>query len=330
VKPPISHSAFVISLDFELYWGIRDVKSINEYSKNLEGVQIVLPKILELFTKYDIQATWATVGFLFLNDFNEITANAPVKTANYDNSDLSPYGYAQNNINNNKESFLKLHFAPDLIKLISKSPNQEIASHTFSHYYCLEEGQTIESFEADLIRNIEIAQRSGIQLQSIVFPRNQMNPHYAAVLKKHGIRSYRGSATTWLYHPNKSKIHNSLIKRGFRYADTFFKICTIDSKIQNDENSLINIPASRFFQPFNNRLLGFERLKLNRIKNEMTAAAEKECIYHLWWHPHNFGKHISENLLQLEEILIHYRNLNKKGKMISLNMQNITRDLVKH
>ena len=30
-------------------------------------------------------------------------------------------------------------------------------------------------------------------------------------------------------------------------------------------------------------------LRLNRIKNEIIQAAKAGEIYHLWWHPHNFG-----------------------------------------
>ncbi len=323
---PIPVSTFVISLDFELFWGVRDVSTTKKYRKNLEGVHQVIPEILMLFTKYNIQATWATVGFLFLNNFNEIAANIPRTTTKYAHPDLSPYPYIKRLIANNEHSFLKLHFAPDLIKQISTTPNQEIASHTFSHFYCLEKGQTCQSFEEDLVKNLEIAQLSGIQLKSIVFPRNQVNKDYESILRKHGITSYRGLPKPWIYQSGTTKNNNSYVKRGLRYLDTFFKICTIDSTIIYADDSLLNIPASRFLQPFNNRPFGLERLKLNRIKSEMTQASEKKSIYHLWWHPHNFGKFIPENLTQLEEILIHYAKLNKEGKMASLNMQNIAHE----
>ena len=61
----IKSGIFTVSLDFELYWGLRDTTTINEYEANLKGVKIAIERILELFDKYDIHATWATVGFLF-------------------------------------------------------------------------------------------------------------------------------------------------------------------------------------------------------------------------------------------------------------------------
>ena len=39
-----------------------------------------------------------------------------------------------------------LHYAPSLIDDILRRRRQELATHTFSHCYCLEEGQTEEAF----------------------------------------------------------------------------------------------------------------------------------------------------------------------------------------
>ena len=39
----------VISLDFELFWGIRDKRSLEDYGDNLLNVHKVLPQMLEKF-----------------------------------------------------------------------------------------------------------------------------------------------------------------------------------------------------------------------------------------------------------------------------------------
>jgi hypothetical protein len=41
----------------------------------------------------------------------------------------------------------------------------------------------------------------------------------------------------------------------------------------------------------------------------MTVAARQGKVFHLWWHPHNFGLHTDENLAFLERILEHYAKL---------------------
>ena len=38
------------------------------------------------------------------------------------------------------------HFGLSLVRRIKDCPHQEIGTHTFSHYYCLEDGQTPEHF----------------------------------------------------------------------------------------------------------------------------------------------------------------------------------------
>lgn len=44
----------------------------------------------------------------------------------------------------------------------------------------------------------------------------------------------------------------------------------------------------------------------------MLKAAQAQAFYHLWWHPHNFGKHIDKNLAMLEELLSYHQELRKQ------------------
>jgi len=67
----------------------------------------------------------------------------------------------------------------------------------------------------------------------------------------------------------------------------------------------------------------FNSVRLSRVKNEMSLAAKKKEVYHLWWHPHNFGTDPEGALSELKAILIHFRQLNEKWGMQSLNMGQI-------
>ena len=48
---------FVISLDFEKFWGIRDKRTIKDYKLNLENVDIIVLELLKLFEEEKIHAT---------------------------------------------------------------------------------------------------------------------------------------------------------------------------------------------------------------------------------------------------------------------------------
>lgn len=53
----------------------------------------------------------------------------------------------------------------------------------------------------------------------------------------------------------------------------------------------------------------------------MTYAAKRGLLYHLWWHPHNFGRDIEENFNTLRNILAHYKKLNVKYNFESKTMK---------
>jgi hypothetical protein len=59
----------------------------------------------------------------------------------------------------------------------------------------------------------------------------------------------------------------------------------------------------------------------------MTYAAKKGLVYHLWWHPHNFGADILNNFSFLEKILVHYSQLNQEFDFESVSMQELSKML---
>ena len=84
-------------------------------------------------------------------------------------------------------------------------------------------------------------------------------------------------------------------------------------------NGLLLLPASRFLKPLHKITL-LNKLRLRRIKNEMTKAAKANECYHLWWHPHNFGINPEQAMLELGEIISHFNFLNKTYNMKSKSM----------
>lgn len=67
---------------------------------------------------------------------------------------------------------------------------------------------------------------------------------------------------------------------------------------------------------------------MHRIKSGMTYAAKNNKLYHLWWHPHNFGCNQKENFQFLEEILLHYNKLNKRYGFCSITMSEYAQKLI--
>jgi len=310
-------SIFTISLDFELYWGVRDKRSVGAYKDNLLGVQKAVPELLKMFEKNDIHATWATVGFLFFKNIDELKYNLPVSLPEYIHENLSPYKQ-MGQLAKIDPSFL---FAPDIIEKIYKTPGQEIATHTFSHYYCLESGQSEEDFYNDLKAAIKIANHNSINLNSLVFPRNQWKAEYLSVLNKLDIKCFRGNEKGWMYRASGIENQNPLM-RAFRLLDAYMNVSghNVYDLAEGTAEKPYNFPSSRFLRPYSKKLSFLDGLKLKRIKNSMTYAAKNKKLFHLWWHPHNFGVNTKENLDFLTKIIAHYQILKERHGMVSMNM----------
>jgi peptidoglycan/xylan/chitin deacetylase (PgdA/CDA1 family) len=347
----MNNGKFVISLDFELQWGMIDhITKTSPYRENILNVHKVVPRLIDVFEKYNIHCTFAAVGFLFFNNYNHLVdwlegekerrregekerrregekerrregeKERRREGPSYNNQTLNACSYFEQV----KSDETEYYFAPDLIEQISKHPNFEIASHTFSHYYCLEKGQTIDDFRRDLQMAKKIAKENGIDIKSLVFPRNQINEEYLQICREEGFETVRSNEKSWMYRASAGN-ENTKWKRLFRLLDNYINLsghnCYSSESLKSEP--ILEIPASRFLRPYSRKLSFLEGLRLNRIKNDMTYAAKSGKIFHLWWHPHNFGARTEENFMFLGKILEHYEFLKLKYDFESCTMKEI-------
>lgn len=316
--------AFVVSLDFELHWGVRDLYPADggPYRANLLGVRAAIPRLLDLFEEFDIAATWATVGFLFARSRQELLRFWPAILPAYDDPQLCPYSEATGR----SEDDDPLHFAPSLIGLIRGHPRQEIGTHTHSHFYCLEPGASRAAFKADIDSAVAIAAEQEVTLRSIVFPRNQCNPEYEDILVEAGMTCYRGSEQHPMYRAASFAEYNQPNRRVGRLVDTYVAYSGPNVTKWQDVprmNGLYNVPASCFLRPYTPPLRQLEPLRLRRIGYGIECAAVTPGIFHLWWHPHNFGVHIDDNLRFMRGVLEAFARCRDRHGMRSLSMAGV-------
>lgn len=317
--------AFVISLDFELFWGMRDKRTIEGYGRNILGVRQALPRMLDAFDAHGVKATFATVGLLFFDRKEDLLRALPALRPTYTNTHLSPYNGHMDDVGAD-EARDPYHFGASLIREIQKHPAHEIACHTFSHYYCLEPGQTEEQFAADLEAAHGAARRFGIELKSFVFPRNQYNQRYLTVCAKHGITAYRGNERSWLYQ-GRNKEEESQFRRALRLLDTWLNLSGHNCHpLPRSGDALpLDLPSSRYLRPYNPKYAMLDGLKLRRITRAMDHAARTGALLHLWWHPHNFGRDLEQNMAMLEKILAHFDKLHREHGFRSFTMNELAR-----
>jgi peptidoglycan/xylan/chitin deacetylase (PgdA/CDA1 family) len=323
----MNKGVFIISLDFELRWGASEKWPVNKTKKKFQLTRESIVLILEAFERYNIAATWATVGFLFADNLKQLISYLPSEMPDYKNKGISAYNVLSDKEIGLNEDVDKSHFAKSIVNLIKDTDKQEVGSHSFSHYYADEIGAGIDSFSSDLNAAIRIADDDSLELKSFVFPRNQFSLKYVNVLSKYGFKSARSNPDTWVWKGiglSTNKVISKILSL-FRGVDTVLPISNtlfnpVDLTVRN---GVMLIPASRFLRPYAKKEGVINRLKMFRIKNEMSKAAKEGLGYHLWWHPHNFSGDVAGNIKYLYEILEHYNKLHSKYKFQSVGMNDL-------
>lgn len=327
---------FIVSLDFELHWGVFDQRTVDSYRENLSNVPEVINRLLAMADKYDVKLTFATVGFLFAKDKQDLLNHLPKQQPTFVHERYSPYPLIES-IGNSEEDD-PFHYSHSLIKKIRDNGNHEISTHTFCHYYCHGLGQTVEQFADDLKSAIAIARQMDIKLESIIFPRNMIDLRYEQDLPyietiyNLGFKSYRGKEKAFIYNIFTQKFyHGWYIFKIFRMIDAYSNITGMNTYNMDElyrKDLPLNIPSSRLLRAYNKKARFLEPLKVHRIISGMRHAAKNNEMFHLWWHPHNFGTHTDQNFKNLEAIFQEYSILNKKHGFMSETMTNLTNKVI--
>ncbi len=326
---PTQAGALVISLDFELHWGLRDHVGRDEARyRRLPAARQAVDEMARLFEARGIRATWATVGFLFASDRGQLERDMPSVRPHYGQPVLDPYGEPVGD----DESSDPEHLAGSLVDLLAATPGQELGSHTFSHYYCLEDGQSEVEFRADLAAAQAIAGRRGLQLRSLVLPRNQWNPAYTEAVLDNGFTCIRGPQRSWGHQAGGREVAGTPLRRGARILDAYVGTGPPPTTAWGDvrqASGLCDVPASAFLRPFDPRRKQLDPLRRSRLRSGMRAAARRGRIFHLWWHPHNLSQYQAENLDFLNVLLDDFASLQSSEGMRSLSMGDVADEVTR-
>jgi hypothetical protein len=164
-----------------------------------------------------------------------------------------------------------------------------------------------------------------VELKSIVFPRNQYDEDHLRICAAVGLKAFRGNPQSWMYRP-RTLAEETPWLRAARLVDSY---CNLSSHNcyplpETAGDGPMNLPASRFLRPYSAKVPGAQAIQERRVKDDLSYAARQGLAYQLWWHPHNFGAHLDENIGMLRRILDHFQGLRERCGMQSKNMAEST------
>jgi hypothetical protein len=305
--------AFVISLDLELLWGTHDLPIGSEVRRHAAGTRQVVRSLLDLFARYEVPATWATVGHLFLEGAERDGAGRahprhPRPRHHWLRDDwfaALPAG----------DAAASPHwYAPDLVTQIQEAhPRQEVGSHSFSHVIFGDPGCDAEVARAELTRSVEAARRFGIDLKSLVFPRNQVG--HLALLPEAGFEVFRGPETAFYWGlPEKAR-------KVFHMADRLVATTPAAVLPYRTPEGPINLPGSMLYlAAFGwRRLIPVQRRVVQAMKG-IAQAIERRAVFHLWLHPEGLVDHSRALLRGLETILAEVLRLRRARQLEVMTM----------
>lgn len=296
---------FVISLDTELAWGRINDPELPAFLSVIDQTRAATDEILRLFDKYDIPATWATVGRMFMESEHELDT---VEDLSYFYDGLNNQKiYENDRLNSDSNSLV---YGWDIVQKISNAKTKhEIASHSFNH---IDFGKTTskEVAETDIKDAMEMTRRKlGIEMESWVYPKNSIG--YKNSLFEQGIKYYRGEDKFWYGN------FPGPIKKLLYQFDTFLGWSPSTVVPLLEANGLVNIPGSSIFRVTHlgiKKNVPYSSIIRKAIKGLKKARNQKE-IYHLWFHPFNFGHELEAHCKAFERVLQKAADMREKGEI---------------
>ncbi|MCB9780221.1 MAG: polysaccharide deacetylase family protein [Alphaproteobacteria bacterium] len=274
---------FTLSFDFELVWGSRDlVRSVPALCDEARVTRAeVFGPLLDALTRLGIQATWATVGHLFLGEARRVDGVL--------HPDIVPPRHSWflepwfDGVPEGTEAEHPEYYGESLVRRLVAA-GQEVGSHSFSHPVFGDPGCTRQVADTELARCVAEAERLGVQLRSFVFPRNVSG--HLDLLARHGFTVWRDVEPAWFHHPNMphqvGRLGHLASVAGAFTPPTVLPI--------RSEHGLWNLPASASFLPYGGvrRAIPIAR-RVARCEAGLDAAARSRRVFHLYLHPINLA-----------------------------------------
>jgi peptidoglycan/xylan/chitin deacetylase (PgdA/CDA1 family) len=295
VRPAFDRGVLVISFDTELAWGHAHRRPAAPI--DAAGERAAIDAALEVLDRYELPATWAVVGHLFLHGCAPVDGRLHpdiVRPGGWDGRHgtddwfaIDPGGAAADHPG---------HYGPDIVAAIrGRSTAQEVASHSFSHMDAGAAGCSAEAFASELDRSRAVAAEAGLDLRSFVYPRNSIG--HLDLLAAHGFRAYRGPRPVPFASTGRAE------RAVLRAVDRVRPLAGSAVWPSRRADGLWDVPQTVLFAPAEG---GHRHLPVEvwswSPRRRLAQAARTRSLVHLWLHPSNLADDPERGIAALDRV----------------------------
>jgi peptidoglycan/xylan/chitin deacetylase (PgdA/CDA1 family) len=311
--PATTVPTFALTFDAELIWGSFDHTTPDRFERQYPDVRGTIRSIIRLLDAYEVPATWAVVGHLFL-----------------DACERDPSGLAHPALTRPRQSWREgdwydadpctdrrrdpLWYGTDVLDAIqaARVPH-EIGCHSFGHALYGDPDFTREAAVADVEACIALARERHVELRSFVFPRNLEGHH--DVLREHGFVAFRGA------DPVPGRTYPRPIRRARHFLEHAIGTPPPVSPPVEKLPGLWDIRGSMLFMSRSGPRKAITRAaRVRKARAGLTAAASRGQVFHLWTHPFNLASAPEMLLGVLEEIVAEAARMRERGEIAIATM----------
>ena len=303
-----SQGSFALTFDTELIWGSFDHTAPAAFAARYRDIRGTILAILRLLERYEIPATWAIVGHLFLRECRRDGSGIAHPELVHPKQAWFGRDWYESDPCANRDTH-PLWYGDDILDVLqAASTPQEIGCHSFAHALFDDPLLTPEAVRSDLEACLALAERRGITLRSFVFPRNRQGHHDQ--LRRYGFSAFRGPDPTW---------HARFPGTSARVAHLVDQAAAIRPPVSVPREylpGLWNIPGS---------MVLLERSGVRRVipvsatvrkaRLGLQRAADDGGVFHLWTHPFNLASEPELMLRMLDEVLRYAVRLRNAGSI---------------
>ena len=307
---------FAITFDTELIWGSVDHVTPAEFERRYPDVRGAIAGIVRLLQTYEVSATWAVVGHLFLDACHLDAGGSahPSIVLPAPHSSAARWYRADPGASRERAP---LFYGDDVLELLTagRTP-QEIGCHSFVHAPYDDPAMTADVVRSDLAECKRAAAARGLELTSFVFPRNREAHH--DLLQAEGFTAFRGSDPTW-----HADIGGS-VGRLAHLVDQAVAMPPPVSVPSERLPGLWNIPGSMLLLHSSGvRRVVPLRARVAKARAGLWRAVREGAVFHLWTHPFNIASDAAFMLEALERILREAAAMRDRGELTIEPMRTI-------